>query len=104
VNETQPVVAEDFVAGYEQLRNCALSRSHSGSDFGLTLFLRQGMIAWMMRAGSRVVPATPMQSATPSNAISPLPSDVCSQATLILAGLILNHSSEMTRCETKRRR
>jgi hypothetical protein len=99
---TLSVASEGFVARYEQLRNSALSRSSpSASNFGLTLFLRQGMIAWMMHACSCAVPATLIQSAIPSHPVSPLRSDVRSQATLILAGIILNQSAEMTRCKAK---
>ncbi len=97
---TPSVASEGFVARYEQLRNGALSRS-SASDFGLALFLRQGMIAWMMHACSCAVPAMLIQSAIPSHLVSPLRSDVRSQATLILAGIILNQSAEVTRCKAK---
>ena len=97
---TPSVASEGFVARYEQLRNGALSRS-SASDFGLALFLRQGMIAWMMHACSCAVPAVLIQSAIPSHLVSPLRSDVRSQATLILAGIILNQSAEVTRCKAK---
>ena len=53
MNETLPQSAawEDWVAGYEQLRKDVLSQS-TGGGFGLIVFLRQGMTAWM-RAHAR---------------------------------------------------
>jgi hypothetical protein len=101
VNQTlpPPVPGEDFVVRYEQLRNDALSRSH-GADggFGLTLFLRQGMTAWMRTSSYAVTPPA-RESAQPGNAVSPLPCDVRSQAAVILAGIILSHPPETTLCQ-----
>jgi hypothetical protein len=84
------------VVRYEQLRNDALSRSHgAGGGFGLTLFLRQGMTAWMRTSSYAVIPLV-RESAQPCSAVSPLPCDVRSQAAVILAGMILSRQPETT--------
>ncbi len=78
---------QDAALHYEQLRRDALGRSSIGS-VGLTLFLRQGMAAWMQAcAVGALLPAR--DSVTPANAANPLPADVRSAA-VILAGIILH--------------
>lgn len=39
--------AEQWTARYEQLREQALEEGCGGRGWGLTLFLRRGMVAWM---------------------------------------------------------
>lgn len=102
VNEASPPPAavQDWVARYEQLRKDALSQGTGGS-FGLVLFLRQGMTAWMRASACAVPPApTPAgKSVNPVNAVSPLPGDVRSQAAVILAGILLHRPTEGTLCK-----
>jgi len=102
VNEAlpPPTAGQDWVARYEQLRKDALSQGTGGS-FGLVLFLRQGMTAWMRASACAVTPApTPAgKSVQPFNAVSPLPGDVRSQAAVILAGILLHHLTEGALCK-----
>ena len=96
----QSVAGEDWAVRYEQLRNDVLSQA-AGSGFGLILFLRQGMTAWMRASVCAVasVPSPAGKSAQPLNAVSPLPCDVRSQAAVILAGILLSHPMETTLCK-----
>ena len=100
MNESLPqsVAGEDWVARYEQLRNDVLSQT-TGGGFGLIILLRQGMIAWMRACAEAPVPASARDSVQPLNAISCLPSDVRSQAAVILAGILLHHPNEANLCK-----
>ena len=102
MNESLPQAAavENWVVRYEQLRHDVLSQA-IGGGFGLILFLRQGMTAWM-RASACVVTPVPSpagKAVQPLNVVSPLPCDVRSQAAVILAGILLNHPREATLCK-----
>ena len=94
----QPAGGEDWVAGYEQLRKDVLSQS-TGGGFGLIVFLRQGMTAWMRACAVPLVSAPAGASVRPVNAVSCLPGDVRSQAAVILAGILLHHPTEATLCK-----
>ena len=96
----QSAAGQDWVVRYEQLRNDVLSQS-AGGGFGLILFLRQGMTAWMRAAACALTPAPSptAKSVQPLNAVSPLPCDVRSQAAVILAGILLSHPMETTLCK-----
>jgi len=102
VNATLPQSAagHDWVARYEQLRTDVLSQA-AGSGFGLIVFLRQGMTAWMRACACALtpVPAPSAKSGQPLNAVSSLPDDVRSQAALILAGILLHHPTEAMPCK-----
>jgi hypothetical protein len=102
VNEALPqsVAGEDWVVRYEQLRTDVLSQA-AGGGFGLILFLRQGLTAWMRAAACALtpVPSPAGNSVQPLNAVSPLPYDVRSQAAVILAGILLSHPMETTLCK-----
>jgi hypothetical protein len=102
VNETlpQPAAGEDWAVRYEQLRNDVLSHA-AGGGFGLILFLRQGMTAWMRASSCAVTPVPPLasKSVQPWNANRSLPCDVRSQAAVILAGILLSHPMETTLCK-----
>ncbi len=91
----QPAAGEDWAVRYEQLRNDVLGHA-AGGGFGLILFLRQGLTAWM-RASSGAVTAG--KSVQPWNAMISLPCDVRSQAAVILAGILLSHPRETTLCK-----
>lgn len=98
MNEALPqsATAQDWVARYEQLRKDVLSQV-TGGGFGLILFLRQGMTAWI-RASTCVLtpdPAPAGKSVQPLDAVSALPTDVRSQAAMILAGILLHHPTEV---------
>jgi hypothetical protein len=102
VNERLPQSAagEDWAVRYEQLRNDVLSHA-AGGGFGLILFLRQGMTAWMRASSWAVIPVpqTARKSLQPWNTINSLPYDVRSQAAVILAGILLSHPRETTLCK-----
>jgi hypothetical protein len=100
VNEDppQPIPPQEWGTRYEQLRRDALSQGHAISNgFGLTLFLRQGMVAWM-RAGCRAV-TPPTREFVPPGPLSSLPCDVRTQAVLILSGILLGNRSEANPCK-----
>jgi hypothetical protein len=88
------------VVRYEQLRNDVLSQA-AGGGFGLILLLRQGMTAWMRACSCALtpVPSSAAKSIQPLNAVSSLPCDVRSRAAVILAGILLSHPMETTRCK-----
>src|SRR5216683_7307024 len=76
------------VTRYEQLRSDALSRGYGvASGIGLTVFLRQGLTAWMRACCSVVAP--PTREFVQPGPVSSLPCDVRTQAVLILAGILL---------------
>jgi hypothetical protein len=105
VNEDPPhsIPQQEWVARYEQLRSDVLSRGQGvSSGFGLTLFLRQGMTAWM-RACSRAVTPPASEFAQPGP-VSPLPCDVRTKAVLILAGILLGNRPEANLCKPTCRR
>jgi hypothetical protein len=87
---------QDLVVRYEQLREDALSSANRACGVGFTLFLRQGMVAWIQASSCAALP-TPM-SATPTTEISPWSGDVRAQAATILAGILLSYRSETTPC------
>ena len=90
-----PVLGQDFVGRYEQLRDDALSDWHRARGVGLTLFLREGLATWM-RACACAPP--PRSTPAPATAISPWSCDVRTQAASILAGILLSYRSETTPC------
>ena len=94
----QSAAAEDWGARYEQLRKDVLSQA-TGGVFGLIVFLRQGMAAWMRACAVPLVSAPTGASVRPLNAVSSLPGDVRSQAAVILAGILLHYSTEPTLCK-----
>lgn len=91
-----PDLGQDFASRYEQLRQDALSDANRACGVGFTLFLRQGMTAWM-QASSRAALPLPT-SAAPVTAISPWSCEVRAQAATILAGILLSYRSETTPC------
>lgn len=95
-----PAAGEDWTARYEQLRNDVLSQA-AGGGFGLVLFLRQGMTGWMRASACArtPVPAVAGRSTQPWDAVSSLPGEVRSQAAVILAGMLLNHTTEAILCK-----
>jgi len=100
VNEVLPQSAtgEDWAACYEQLRTDVLSQA-AGSGFGLIVFLRQGMTAWMRACACAVAPVPASKSAQLLNPVNSLPGDVRSQAAVILAGILLHHTKESMLCK-----
>jgi hypothetical protein len=89
------------VVRYEQLREDALSGASRGG-VGFTLFLRQGMTAWMQACSGVALPRP--TSAAPANTLSAWSCEVRAQAAFILAGILLNYRSETTRCTPTCRR
>jgi hypothetical protein len=77
-----------LMAQYEQLRCDALRRGALATHgLGLALLLRQGMTAWI-RAWSEGANNVRGPSPSPLRLPAPLPSEVRSQLTLILASLL----------------
>ena len=94
---------QEWVARYEQLRSDALSRGQGiSTGFGLTLFLRHGMVAWMRACSCAVTP--PAYVSAPPNSVSSLPCDVRAQAVLILSGILLGNKPEANPCKPTYRR
>jgi len=100
MNEALPQSAagENWAARYEQLRKDVLSQA-TGGGFGLIVFLRQGMIAWMRACACAVAPVPASKSAPLLNPVNSLPGDVRSQAAVILAGILLHHPTESMLCK-----
>lgn len=90
-----PVLRQDVVIRYEQLRQDALNQWRRASGVGLTLFLREGMARWMQACACA---PPPRSEAAPAAAISPWSCDVRAQAATILAGILLSYRSETTPC------
>lgn len=87
---------EDLVAGYEQLRNDALSLppGHAPTP-GLALFLRKGMTAWM-RAWSSCIPRPTPETALLPGVVPSCSVDVRAQIATIIAGIILDRQPEVS--------
>ena len=94
---TQCVAGKDWVAPYEALRKDVLSHV-TGAGFGLIVFLRQGMTAWMRACADITVAPTPARESI-QQAITCLPGGVRSQAAVILAGIILHYPIEANTCK-----
>jgi hypothetical protein len=91
-----------LVVRYEQLRADVLGGASRASGLGFTLFLRQGMTAWL-RAGASTARPMPM-SVAPAHTMSAWSGDVRAQAASILAGILLSYRSETTPCTPTYRR
>jgi hypothetical protein len=89
----QSAARENWAARYEQLRKDVLNQA-TGGGFGLMVFLRQGMIAWIRACACADATAPAPKSAQLSNSVNSLPGDVRSQAAMILAGILLHHPTE----------
>lgn len=77
-----------LIARYEQLRGEALGQGGPPAHgLGLALLLRQGMSAWI-RAYSEWVNDSQSSSPSPVRLAAPLPSEVRSQLTLMLASML----------------
>jgi hypothetical protein len=100
VNEALPhsAAGEDWAARYEQLRMDVLSQA-PGGGFGLIVFLREGMTAWIRACACVVTPVPASKSVQPLNPVNSLPGDVRSQAAVILAGILLHHPTEPMLCK-----
>jgi len=100
VNEALPhsAAGEDWAAPYEQLRKDVLSQT-PGGGFGLIVFLREGMTAWIRACACVVTPVPSSKSVQPWNPVNSLPDDVRSQAAVILAGILLHHPTEPMLCK-----
>ena len=59
------VPAVQWTARYEQLRQQALEQGCGGRGWGLTLFLRRGLVAWMSAWPPASSPNPPREQATP---------------------------------------
>jgi hypothetical protein len=92
----EPVVGQDLVAHYEQLRCDVTGGAARGCEgLGLALFLRRGMAGWM-QAWSQCSCVTPRAQTWPAT-MSPVPVDVRAQVATLLAGIILGLQQETTR-------
>ena len=59
------VPAVQWTARYEQLRQQALEQGCGGRGWGLALFLRRGLVAWMRAWPQTSSPKPPRELATP---------------------------------------
>lgn len=93
---SQPSNRHDLVAHYERLRRDVLgSPSPGGEGFGLALFLRRGMTAWIeawSECASRIEPGTRSEPQVDET----IPADMRTQITALLAGMILCLQEEVT--------
>lgn len=96
-----PVLRQDVVVRYEELRQDALSDWQGASGVGLTLFLREGMAKWIRVAADA---PSPRSQPEPSTTINRWSCDVRAQAASILAGILLSYRSEATPCRLMGRR
>ncbi len=62
--------------------------THGGEGFGLALFLRRGMTAWMQAWSECARPVEPVTSSQPC-VDETIPADMRSEITTLLAGMIL---------------
>jgi hypothetical protein len=62
--------------------------THGGEGFGLTLFLRRGMTAWMQAWSECARPVEPVSRSQPE-VDETIPADMRSEITTLLAGMIL---------------
>lgn len=92
----EPVVRQDLVAHYEQLRRDATGVSARGGEgLGLALFLRRGMTAWI-QAWSQCTSGVTPQALTQPATTAPGLIDVRAQVVTLLAGIILGLQQEAT--------
>jgi len=87
---------DDLVADYERLRRDVLGSPSAGDEgFGLALFLRRGMTAWMeawSECSSRVEPGPRSEPQVDET----IPTNTRTQITALLAGMILYLQQEAT--------
>lgn len=98
MNETSPsaLAHQNFAACYEQLRNDVLNKTSRGS-VALVLLLRDGLAAWMRAFAG--LPPSPARDIVPPIITTPSLNNVRSQASVILASLILNCRPEKSQCQ-----
>jgi hypothetical protein len=96
-----PVLRQDVVVRYEELRQDILSRTEGVNGIGFTLFLREGMARWMGVAACAPSPRSQSETTATFNRWS---CDVRAQAASILAGILLSYRSEATPCMPTGRR
>jgi hypothetical protein len=91
-----PFNRDDLVVHYERLRRDALgSRSPGDEGFGMALFLRRGMTAWMeawSECASRIEPGPRSEPRVDET----IPVDTRVQITALLASMILCLQQEAT--------
>ncbi len=78
--------AEALVERYEHLR-CEVLAREVGSQLGLTVFLRQGMVGWMKVQS--FLTAVPSPAVRLCEQLTPLPKGLAGELTRILTELIL---------------
>jgi hypothetical protein len=83
---------QDLTAHYEQLRRDATSGCQG---FGLALFLRRGMTAWML-AWSEFADNVEPETRSVFGDHETIPGDMRPQLTSLLAGMILSLQQEAT--------
>jgi len=69
--------------------------THGGEGFGLALFLRRGMAAWMQAWSECTRPVEPVTRSQPK-VDETIPADMRSEITTLLAGMILCLQQEAT--------
>ena len=82
-----------FEAGYEQLREHAVTRQFTTGQLGMAVVLQAGLAAWIEQ-WSKLPPATPLRSQSP--AVVPLSEAACPHLVHVLCAMALGHLREET--------
>jgi hypothetical protein len=89
---------KEWTSRYEQLRRTALSEYQSNNgNWGMTLFIRQGMAGWMRAWPKADAPTTSPKYPSENATIIPtaIPTSLREQITILLANMILNGRKEV---------
>jgi len=89
---------EEWTTRYEDLRREVLDGWASGGGrWGYTLFIRQGLVAWMRAWPKRSMSERPDEhQRQPAGSDGPsLPSNLCEQVTMVLVNMILGSRQEV---------
>ena len=84
---------DDWIGWYEDLRHQSMAAHGSGGGWGLALFVRSGLVAWM-RAWPESPQRTPNVCARVGHETS-LPPSLLQQMTTIMANMILGRQREV---------
>jgi hypothetical protein len=100
--EAQPLLNASVACGpwttrYEDLRRHVLDGCAANSHWGVALFIRQGLAAWMEAWPKCTVPAPPNEPLISQHIADPpsLPSDLRSQITSVLVNMVLGGQQEV---------
>jgi len=91
------VPAVQWTARYEQLRQQALEQGCGGRGWGLTLFLRRGLVAWMRAWPQASVAEPPREQATPEEPEQKmrLSTELRDEVVSVWVGMVLHTQQEV---------